>query len=629
MSSDELELLPENLELVTAEIANEKLNEATKWVLESNDFISYATFLEVLLEKVNEIKGDVEKDKVLKELLKILKENPSITKGVGWDLPKRLFPFFLVESFDFKEGSGYLGAVPCIASLIDIFCELRSHGNLPELAVSCLELLGGDAMEKDKLGEHRPEFTSDRLWELKFACLWEIIMEAVITIKTDTILIAAVVGVLAASERIAGETTMRTVSFVIKRICMFLEKYDSQNEKQKKILLGFWSHSLAYMLRNCSLNWALRLTIQLKKGVAFDKNKSVRDEACAFTIYGDNLNASMSYLASFLSKLGYDIETEYQNLLKFSTGKTTSEKEVEENNDEEVKEDEVKKEVESEEENDDDSNILEISKQAVFLLATLGRFEDRENPNYLRMKISELITITKFFLFESDEGPSDGIFDALTFWAVWVTRRLSSNDIQNLVSDEDFVSYLQMLMFIASSTTDKHLYDLLFSLIARLLSLHTDSVRTEYMLDTMEFCPYPKIRAGTVQLLRTDLAKRTVESSLDKLTLSETSNKEKPSYLLTNEQIKRVSDATLSQLVVVDEQGILSEDMSVLLALLCALCQFKKDASTDDSLLQGRLINAAAQPIKEKEILETATEEEKTTFSTRKGHLESLLKELA
>lgn len=601
----------DSLKELTPKALVANLNAAAQTAKETKDYMTYATLLDVYLEYSYKEFTDEEKENVLKTLLDILNSDDELVYAISWDVPSRVLPFLRTDLYDFSVG---IGSSKGLTTVMEIFKVLADKGNLKELVVKCLEELDKLQFEPLAEGDTRPEVVVERFFELKFAALYGLLVNSIKNAKArypSRFLIAATTGLLSFLVDRVESFSVRTTSFVLRRFYLFVREYspappddgevpENEDALQDKILKKFLIDTFALGLQTHCLKWGQKLLLQLRKGVAFDADPEKRESSYYTGQYSIDFAEVIEKLSQLAEPLKIDVDTEFKALVE----KVINEEAESDDDEKTATEDDPK--ADDEWGLDGDSEAPDtLHDEGIFILATAVRFNNRQNPEILKLTFPELIKVTKHFIMGSNHDPGEGsvgLYDALSFWSLWATRTLTSEQVQTQVPKDVFISYVQMLMYLAESTDDPSQEQLLFSIIARLLGLHTLKTRIEYLLDTAEFCPYPKVREATIKLLAQALAKHEIKitlvptatstSSTDELTeaasnLSIEESKD-PTYAFTAEQITRVSNAALEQLSEIESlgaegvrAGILGPDFKVLLALICFLAEISKTVAIE------------------------------------------------
>lgn len=599
----------------TTLIAN--LKAAAKTARDTKDYITYSTLLDVYLERAYKEFSDEDKDLVLTALLEVLNSEDELVYAISWDIPRTVLPFLQSSTYDF--GIEILSQTPCLKIVMEIFKVLAEKGNLKELVVKCLENL--DKLQFVPLAEddNRPDVVVERFFELKFAALYGLLVNSIKNVKArypSRFLIAATTSLLSFLVDRVETFSLRTTLFVLRRYYLFIRDYNpvspddgdvSEQETvlQDKILKKFLIDTFALGLQAQSVKWGQKLLIQLRKGVAFDADAEKRDAAYHTGQYNVEFAELIQKLCQLADTLKIDANSEFKSFVD----KIVKESDESEGDNKIIIEDNVN----SDDNWDLDNDFEEPDSfhyEGIFIFATAKRFNDRQNPSILKLSFPELIKVTKYFIVDSDQDlgeGSKGLYDALSFWALWTTRTLTSEQVQTLVSKDELISYVQMLMYIAEATDEESQEQLLFSIIARLLSLHKIEIRIEFLLDTAEFCPYPKVREATIKLLAQALAKKEIKLNVIKKNSSESEglaesvsklsidDGKSPAYVFTDAHISRISNAALEQLNEIESlgtegegalAGLLSPDFKVLLSLICFIAVISKSIS-DESVLRS------------------------------------------
>ena len=560
----------------------------------------------------------------------MLKADDDLVYNIAWDIPSKILPYF-ATSFDFENGA--LRDAACAPTIMSIFMVLTEKGNRKELFIKSIECLDLLQVEPTPSGDKE---LSNRYFELKFVATYELLFATLQRVEAQypsRFLATATSALLSFMVKQLDTISMRTLCFLLRRFFLFTRDYNpisSDPDKnvpateaplQRKLLQRFLTDVIAIGLQKFPVRWARRLVTEFKKGVAFNPDPEIRYKA----FYMDYDNSGFYDIIFRLTELAMSLDLELDVMLEQLIDDSVQEFE-----------DSSKSDTESESStiippsydnpSYDFSNIktpesISLSNEGILLLTTSARFEDRTNPKTLRMSFSELIKVTKRFVMGSEEDSSGlvsaGLQDALCFWALWVSRKVSAEEVQNSVDKKTFISYLHMLMYIFATSADAELKQLVYSITSRLLVLHTPEVRYEYMVDTVEFCPFPSVCEATVGLLKDFMIplrkepestkKETapvktespaekqatpkgnandidaVASSVANLSLNNSQTAPVARLSLTLEQEQKLQSLILDQANAIEilEEGILGEEFPILLAWLKFLGSVKSIATPE------------------------------------------------
>ncbi|CAN3376972.1 hypothetical protein DIURU_001978 [Diutina rugosa] len=123
---------------MSASSAEELLRKGAVEALESGDYLSYSTFVDVCLAEPNSFASVEAREQVLTTLLDVLKAHPKLVFEIGWDIPSVLLPY--IDS-DYDYTSKPLREAPCVPLVLKLFQELAVNGNAKELFLKSCELL--------------------------------------------------------------------------------------------------------------------------------------------------------------------------------------------------------------------------------------------------------------------------------------------------------------------------------------------------------------------------------------------------------------------------------------------------------------------------------------------------------
>lgn len=511
-----------------------------------------------------------DREKLLKKLLEIFLVEDELVYEIGWDIPTLLLPYF-ETSFDFY--SGPLNSAPLISTLMSLFSTLANKGNSKELFLKSIECLGQLEIEPLGTDDTRSAEVPARFFELKFVAIFELLFSSLKSVKTQFPSRFLADGAAALVTFLVEQTeniSLRTLIFILRRLFLFGRDYEPANiesiseaelDLQRKLLRRFVSDIAASGLHRFSLKLAQRFFVELKKGCAFGVKHSNLQKVYKFDEITEHFNDIFYRLMQLAYSLDINLDEEFQNIFKGN-----------------------------DEHKNDESNLVELSRSGIFLLATLSRFENRVNLETPNISFPNLIKITQMFLLidnASDEiGISAGIIDSLSFWALWVTRALTAEEVQEAVDATTFKSYLNSLIYTAAISSAE-LRQINYMVMKRLLSLSSFQMRLDYLIDLIKHSPYLEIRDISIRMLKDFIVPPrastenqspnalstststtdSTDSHIDKVTKNISNLSIKPANkveLLTTLQQERLEKLILSQVLSVESIG--DDDFIVLLS---------------------------------------------------------------
>lgn len=419
--------------------------------------------------------SEEERELLLKKVLEIFLLEDELVANIAWDMPMLLLPYF-ETSFDFAHG--ILSRSPLIKTLMGIFSILARKGNSKELFLASLEGFAElQVVPLDDEDERSPE-VSERFFELKFVALHELLSYSLNNVRVmypSRFLADATTTLTTFLAEQLDSGSLRSIVFILRRYFLFARDYnplsstsdemiDKEHSLERKLLQRFVTDIVELSLQQYSLRWAQRFFVELRKGVAF---VNVPVEEQPFQL--DQLTLTFDDIIYRLMQLTYsldvDVDAIFKNMLMENSNETTEN---------------------------------ELSDIAVFLVATAWRFENRIE---YKVPLKGLIHITQRFILENESAIiPEGVFDSLIFWAIWGVRSFTSEEVQSVEFDL-FASYLDLLTLIASSSP-METRQVAYSVLKRLLFLHTSETRFNWLISSIEFSPYLEIRDISIRMLK-------------------------------------------------------------------------------------------------------------------------------
>lgn len=531
------------------------IEDAAKLASELQDYISYSTLLSVHLSDPG-IYTEDERLILLNRLLKVLSNDHVLLYHIGWDLPDLLIRY-LLSSFDFETGP--IRYILSIKPITAIFTLLAEKGNTKEVNLKALDTLEHLTVESNynavwKLANKDVQYEgtdpdsyhlldaarlskdeydnrvriAERYFDIKFLALFELISNTTSTVKTSypsRFLASTTSGLLSFFANNAKRLSYHGLIFIARRLYLFPRDYTlllSENEQdssisenevkiQAKLLQSYITFLYQLMFLGTSAKWATRLYLELRHGVAAEPDQLKRERFYALNGY----TATMEDLATRVEQLGYSFDLEliplFKNVVKDyicsynkRVGNIQEEDTVSETST--IRSDALPFDFQGAKLPDN----VHLSKEGIVLLATQLRCTNRKNKDIPEFSsFADLMKVTAEIVLGGESDINIGMIDALCFWALWAIRNIKNRDQFNKqVSDEKLViEYLQCLTLLSSKAfRDDQLAQLIYSVINRILALQTPQFRYNYLIDTIESCPFPMASEVAIKSLKELLA---------------------------------------------------------------------------------------------------------------------------
>ncbi|KAF6069580.1 hypothetical protein FOB64_003221 [Candida albicans] len=165
--TDHSETSESTIEPFQFEKVMENLESGAQDALQSKDFLSYSTLLDIYLNDPTKYSNE-EKEQLLGHILTILSENKQLTYEIGWDLPQLLI-LYVDSDYEFN---GPIRDSPGVYKILKIFENLAINGNHKELFLKSCELLNDLELSQD---EDIELLKRENFFEIKLYCVFELI----------------------------------------------------------------------------------------------------------------------------------------------------------------------------------------------------------------------------------------------------------------------------------------------------------------------------------------------------------------------------------------------------------------------------------------------------------------------
>lgn len=465
-----------------------------------NDYISYATILEELLDDPLHF-DEEERIQILTTLRDILAADDKLVYEMGWDVPLLVLKY-LVDSYAF-DGNGVTGS-RTTRLIMNIFSILCNKGNPKELFLKgCEAFSTWDVAAIDpSIEKYKHDiYVEGRYKIVRFSLCFELMFYSLRRIKSEypsRFLATAITVLLSFVASNEEYLTYLSIGIVARRLYVFCRDYATPGEdlndgpcpevsdleiaKQCKLIQTCLAWSPHLLLQRVTASWAQRLFYEFKVGVALEPDVTKRVRAYELSINTQRLTECLERMAQLAFSLDLDPVDDLHKLLQSGDDGEEQEEEAEESGGAESFQ-----------------TLSQIPKEGILLLATQIAFDDRRTGP---LTLEEIYNLVQKFLVQDGGSTqaSAGIRDAVVFWIMWSTRDIVEDQMQ--LNKDKFSTLLQQLMLMCAETQDKDSRFIVYSICAKLLRLQKPEISFEVLLDILEFCPYTNLREAGVRMLK-------------------------------------------------------------------------------------------------------------------------------
>ncbi|KAK9469817.1 YAP-binding/ALF4/Glomulin [Lipomyces arxii] len=474
--------------------AIQALNSAAQEAVDSDDYITYSTLLDIYLTNPDRY-NEAQRVKLLQALENILQQNETLLSYVAWDLPVLLLAYLSsADPFDTVAASKV--PTPRKAAL-RIFNLIAEKGNAKEVFLKAIEALS--TLTIDFSLEETPEqnLDNEKLFVLKFYALFEVIISVTRRITTQypsRFLTASSTALLSFFSAHVDDLSDQSLPVLLRRLYLFARDYTPPPSKspvepeedalQRRMLQSYVTHMVEIMMRSKSVAWSRRYFAEIKSDLEVlpvkERNRPVSFDGALSPGIIEMLERFLQLTASF------DIPAEQfaETIL------------------------EEPPELEPEDEEVDPSfpapptmiTSIPLSAEGCFFL--LAEHLISEPDCSVSFTFSEIIAITKRFVIgDEGENPGAGVCDAVGFYAWKYLKDITSDEIEE-ISAEEFNGYLQVLTSLSATSSSPTVRFMYHTLVVHLLS-RTSPVRAyEYIYDTLLYCPFDNVKGAFVIVLK-------------------------------------------------------------------------------------------------------------------------------
>lgn len=551
---------------------------AAQTAKETGDYLSYAAVLD---EHLGDPKNFSHEDsiRVLENLLEVLEVNHDIVYKIGWDLPEILIRY--IDNYNStKQAVRESKHVLIVTQICTLLCEhgnseelfLSSSELILVLARTTTERRGVESFEKDKIARENPKhldierinLSSDEIPRgekernsvssslpskgpgetrirmpapttgpqaseiaaeldhqvnpvdeeilrkvLKFCVLFEIMQYTLKKIQTpypSRFLATAALTLLtimnALNDNLMATSVILRRMFLFARDCNISIANASSSEMKliQCILRNFLTYAAETALERVSVKWAQRLYYQVVNRVAL---APIYARECSFhkSPFTERITDALQRISQLSLSYDLDLKRElrdaFENLNK------------QQQNSEDYKIDTTI----IEKDKSNETIFISPSIPGLILLATQLHYNGRRVVDLNTLNDVGSYSVT---LFRSGLSLA-GVCDSMLYWALWLTINLDKKRL-SACTDEGLDDYLQILFWLAATSTDKHDKHIAYSSAGKLLRLRDQKISFNFLMNCLTECPYENVLDAVVQMLKslmTGKLKGALENSED------------------------------------------------------------------------------------------------------------------
>ncbi|KAK6465216.1 YAP1 binding protein 2 [Scheffersomyces coipomensis] len=501
----------------------ESLDSGAKEAVESKDYLSYSTLLDIYLSEPTKYSYD-EREQLLSHLLTILSANKELTYEIGWDLPNLLI-LYVESDFNFQNP---IRTAPCVYKILKNFEALALNGNPKELFLKCCELLTTIKISDVTITDDTD--IQDRFFDVKLYCIFELIDSCLKRIKTyypSRFLAMTVASYINCAYNNATNSAGKN-DFMMKRAYSFARNYinpplpdeidpsltkeeiakikDDEEYLQRKLLTGFITSLIYFLSTNHHNGYSVDHFSflqepnrpQLKKYFEYEVDIPVMNRIVelalsydielskVFRQYIDDADALFKTLkfdqnedelsGEIFEKVVIDYQTNLLTSLINSDAKSI---------------------------NDSVLGCVLLYTHKIAVKRTFDRvsitFNDAVNLT-LRTIIPQMV---------QSSFVATGLQDAVLFWGWYALYE--NNDIELQISSIPktlLAIYFQTLFYIVITTNDSvNFRYVALTLLTKILALAPESASYTFLKDSLLNCPYERDKATLIGILKELLTK--------------------------------------------------------------------------------------------------------------------------
>ncbi|KAK9448691.1 YAP-binding/ALF4/Glomulin [Limtongia smithiae] len=483
----------------TVQDAVRALTDAAQDAVDTDDYITYSTLLDIYLTNSERYK-ESERITILQALDSILRNNVSDTEtllsSVAWDLPVLLLPYLSSsEAFDIVAASP---TVTSRKAALRIFNLIAEKGNAKEVFLKAIEALSSLSVDSSFDATPEQNLDSEKLFVLQFYALFEVIISVTRRITTQypsRFLATSSTALLSFFSNHVDDLSDQSLPVLLRRLYLFSRDYipppskspvDPEEELLQRLMLqSYATHMVEIMLRNQSVDWSRRYFAVIKPELEIlperERKRAVTFEGIASANIVEMMERFLQLTSSF------DIAPEV-----FAETILADPPEMEPENEEDV----------------DPSfptppqadQSIPLSAEGCFLLLAEYLISDpRAKITFTATEVIKIIT--RFLVRENGEAPGAGVCDAVGFFAWKFLKDVDQAELDAMPS-ADFNGFLQLLTSLSATSSIPPVRFLFHTLVTHLLRKSSPERAFAYIYDTLEYCPFENVRGAFVIVLK-------------------------------------------------------------------------------------------------------------------------------
>lgn len=510
-----------------------------------------------------------DKTELLSSLLEVLKSDSKMVYEIGWDLPALLLNYVVIEN-----GQGPLRAEATVTLVMELFSLLAKNGNPKELYLKAIESLAGLDVELSLSEEfeasgnpENEDYANESVLICQFYAVFELMQSTMAKIKTkypSRFLATSTNALLSFTALAYDRFSWRGKLVIMRRLFTFARDFAMDSDEadleeteisyQQQLLKSYLTWVADICLHQVCTLWSEQIFFEMKSRCTENKTKY-------------ELSANVASLSECLERL-YQLALSFDMDLKEEFVKLVKEPEL-------VLEEDF---VETEDKEDEVTNpFAKPSKEGIILLYTQEYFKERPDTGpEIDFEVIASFVIT---MLQREDGTAPlGIVDSAIFWLLWSSKTVTKEQVQNMDATK-FCTLVQSVMMVAATPFAQMRSPAVFySLATRLLYLQKDEITLDFMIDTLEYCPFENVCDSTVRLLKDFILRKrpsicceSVDNLADgvkNLSVEDNNNNTKSSLTLKEDKKAKIKELVLGVLDTIETEGIFSDQFQILLSWL-------------------------------------------------------------
>lgn len=521
---------------------------------EKDDVISLATIIDMYSNKIDGEGTYDEKVNFLSHLLELLQTNPSVTKDIGWDLPKVIIGFLNMDNID---PLGSLSSNKIMSYVMKIFNEIALKGNPKECLFVACEMMSnlkiGDKLLKNDNEEYTMNFDKETLitienimhrnpreffLDIRSHILIELInatLKRITTLYPSRFLEEAI-NAMDKFIKINCSDTDDAI-FLLKRFYTFCRNYippqkphnkdnlgtvnqleiieENENAIQRNLLRHILTFSLGHLMKNKRLPWRNSFFADLDGKYMFTNDYYVEIKKTLSRFYQLAISFDIDLRKEFIdvcineSKHIYSAFSQVSGLNNETNLKKPSHLIYQLSYTHELQKLSTL------------TKVL-IDHYGILILSTLS-FEESSSSIYPEITIEDAIYMYLRFVTPSLlNNYHMSVIDAANFWIWTAIIKNKSSDSKKILKSmprDILMVYLQIILSQGCQEVNEKLRTLYFTLVTRSLCLIPEDISFAFVIDTLLHCPFEHGKSCVLAILK-DLMLRQDQDDMNKLVTS-------------------------------------------------------------------------------------------------------------